>query len=109
MSPNARREIGQRKKIAFWVVDIANFATTYSMVLYGSTHNNYVLEDCCHVLYPHLPRPQSIQFGHQLLAPRATSHMRLRARNHYTSSTLIGGKGRVGSSSLHTMLEGPME
>ena len=40
---------------------------------------------------------------------RATSHMRLRARDQYTSSTLIGGKGGAGSSSLHTMLEGPME
>ena len=38
---------------------------------------------------------------------RATSHMRLRARNHYTLSTLIGGKGGAGPSSLHTMLEGP--
>jgi hypothetical protein len=35
--------------------------------------------------------------------------MRLRARDHYTSNTLIGGKGRVGPSSLHTTLEGPME
>jgi hypothetical protein len=38
---------------------------------------------------------------------RATTHTRLRARYHYTSSTLIGGKGRAGPSSLHTMLEGP--
>ena len=35
--------------------------------------------------------------------------MRLRARDHYTSSTLVGGKGGAGPSSLHTMLEGPME
>ena len=40
---------------------------------------------------------------------RATSHTRLKARDHYTSSTLIGGKGGAGPSSLHTMLEGPME
>ena len=40
---------------------------------------------------------------------RATSHMRLRARDQYTSSTLIGGKGGAGPSSLHTTLEGPME
>ena len=40
---------------------------------------------------------------------RATSHTRLRARDHYTSSTLIGGKGGVGPSSLHTTLEVPME
>ena len=35
--------------------------------------------------------------------------MRLRARDHYTSNTLIGGKGGAGPSSLHTTLEGPME
>jgi hypothetical protein len=40
---------------------------------------------------------------------RATSHTRLRARDHYTSTTLIGGEGGVGPSSLHIVLEGPME
>ena len=41
---------------------------------------------------------------------RATSHTRLRARDHCTSSTLIGGKGGAGPSSLlHTTLEGPTE
>ena len=35
---------------------------------------------------------------------RATSHTRLRTRDHYTSSTLIGGKGGAGPSSLHTTL-----
>jgi len=40
---------------------------------------------------------------------RATSHTRPRARDHYTSSTLIGGKSRSGPSSLPTMLEGPTE
>ena len=40
---------------------------------------------------------------------RATSHTRLRAHNHCTSSTLIGGKGGAGPGSLHTMLEGPTE
>jgi hypothetical protein len=40
----------------------------------------------------------------------ATSHTRLRARDHYTSSTLIGGKDGAGPSSLlHTTLEGPTE
>ena len=39
----------------------------------------------------------------------ATSHTRLRARDYYTSSTLIGGKGRAGPSLLHTTLEGPTE
>ena len=31
----------------------------------------------------------------------------LGARDHYTSSTLIGGKGGAGLSLLHTTLEGP--
>ena len=36
--------------------------------------------------------------------------MRLRARDHYTSSTLVGGEGGAGPSSLlHTTLEGPTE
>ena len=33
----------------------------------------------------------------------------LRARDHYTSGILIGGKGGAGPSSLHTTLEGPIE
>ena len=37
----------------------------------------------------------------------ATSHTRLTTRDHYTSSTLVSGKGKVGPSLLHTMLEGP--
>ena len=41
---------------------------------------------------------------------RATSAVRLRARDHYTSSTLIGGKRGAGpSSQLHSTLEGPTE
>ena len=44
--------------------------------------------------------------AHQL---RDTSHTRLRARDQYTSSTLIGGKDGAGPSSLHNMLEGPTE
>ena len=40
---------------------------------------------------------------------RATSHMRVRAHDHYTSSTLIGGKGGDGPSSLCTTLEEPTE
>ena len=35
--------------------------------------------------------------------------MRLIARDHCTSSTLIGEKGGAGPSSIHTMLEGPAE
>jgi len=37
------------------------------------------------------------------------THTRLRARDHYTSSTLIGGKGGAGPSSFCTTLEGPTE
>ena len=48
----------------------------------------------------------STTFG---LIIRATLHMRLRACDHYTSSTLIDGKGGASPSSLHTTLEGPME
>ena len=40
-------------------------------------------------------------------ALRATSHMRLRALDHYTPSTLIGGKAGVGLGLLHTTLERP--
>jgi hypothetical protein len=40
------------------------------------------------------------------LSFRATSHTRLRAHDHHTSSTLIGGKGGAGPSPLHTTLEG---
>jgi hypothetical protein len=40
---------------------------------------------------------------------RATSHTRVRARDHYASSTLVGGKGGAGPSLLHTTLEGPKE
>jgi hypothetical protein len=40
---------------------------------------------------------------------RATSHTRLRAHDHYTSSALIGGKGGAGPSLIHTTLEGPTE
>ena len=46
----------------------------------------------------------------RLMQIRATSHTRLRARDHYTSRTLIGGKAGAGPSSLlHTMVEGPTE
>ena len=40
---------------------------------------------------------------------RVTSHRRLRARDHFSSSTLIDGKGGAGPSSLYTTLEGPTE
>ena len=37
------------------------------------------------------------------------SRTRLRARDHYTSGTLIGGEGGTCPSSLHITLEGPTE
>ena len=37
---------------------------------------------------------------------RVTSHMRPRACDQYTSSTLIGGKGGAGPSLVHTTLRG---
>ena len=40
---------------------------------------------------------------------RVTSHMRSKAHDHCTSSTLVGGKGGAGPSSLLITLEGPME
>jgi hypothetical protein len=40
---------------------------------------------------------------------RSTPHARLRARDHYTSSAPIGGKGGAGPNSLHTTLEGATE
>jgi hypothetical protein len=42
------------------------------------------------------------------LTRRATLRL-MRARDQYTSSTLIGRKGGAGLSSLHTTLEGPTE
>ena len=33
----------------------------------------------------------------------------LHTRDHFTSTIVIGGKGKVGPSLLHTILEGPME
>ena len=39
----------------------------------------------------------------------ATSHTRVRARDHYTTTTLIGGEGGAGPILLHTTLEGPMQ
>ena len=45
----------------------------------------------------------------EVYLPRATSHTRPIAHDHFTSSTLNGGKGRAGPSSLHTTLEGPTE
>jgi hypothetical protein len=44
-----------------------------------------------------------------LQGPLHTRESRLRARDQYSSNTLIGGKGGAGPSSHHTTLEGTME
>jgi hypothetical protein len=44
---------------------------------------------------------QKSDLKHDFPCFRATSHTRLRARDHYTLSTLISGKDRVGPSSLN--------
>ena len=72
-------------------------------------HNTpYVICHTCHRLSPlirGLPSPKH----KDVWELRPASHTRLRAHDHCTSSTLIGGKGWAGPSSLHTTLEGPTE
>ena len=50
-----------------------------------------------------------LRLGILLGKVRAASHRRLRAHDHYTLSTLIGGEGGAIPSLLHTTLEGPTE
>ena len=53
-------------------------------------------------------RPLGVKFwfsNNELWISRATSHMELRAHDHYTSSTLIGGNGGACPSSLDRTLE----
>ena len=47
--------------------------------------------------------------SHGSQVQRASSHTRLRAHDHCTSSSLIGGNGGVSPSLLHTSLEGATE
>jgi hypothetical protein len=49
----------------------------------------------------------ALEWESRTLTLRAISHTRLRACDHCTSSTLIGGKGGACPSLLHTTLEGP--
>ena len=58
--------------------------------------------------YYKMPIPNSKRVGSLVVdgGDRATSHMRLRAHDHHTSSTPIGGKGGAGPSLLHTTPEG---
>ena len=81
---------------------------TYSSPVQKWTLTNYETwrnSVCAWELIPHtlnmliisvLPSHNSHNIHGTNLLLRATSHMRLRARDHYTSSTLIGGKGGAG-------------
>ena len=57
----------------------------------------------------HFKPPCMVQYKDISPALRATSPTRMRARDHSTPRTLIGGKARAGPSLLHTTLEGPTE
>ena len=61
-----------------------------------------------YILHTSMPVECSVTCKYRL-SNKATSHTRLRALDHYTSSTLIGGKGGAGPSLLHITLEGPTE
>ena len=61
------------------------------------------------VYFPLMAQPHIAMATLGRVQNRATSHTRVRAREHFTSSTLIGGSGGAGPSSLHTTLEGPKE
>jgi hypothetical protein len=72
-----------------------NFGLTQCpLIMTNHMWSNHIKGGTCHS-----PRRECV---------RATSHTRLRARDHSTSSTLIGGKGGP-SSPLRTTLEGPTE
>jgi hypothetical protein len=58
--------------------------------------------------YPHT-LPLKSKLSEESIYTRATSHTRLRARDHYTSSTLIGVKNGAGRSLFRTTIEGPTE
>ena len=70
------------------------------MVVCGVDENTGLQDSPPHNLEARIPKTT-------LHKGRATSHTRVRARDHYTSSTLVGGKGGAGPNSLHTRLEGP--
>ena len=55
-----------------------------------------------HIIICHsrIPKSNPLNFTYILSQSRATPHRRLRARDHHTSSTLVGGKGGAGPSSL---------
>jgi hypothetical protein len=55
-----------------------------------------------YVVTPVIPNLLLTNLTPPVMVFKVFSHTRLRARVHYTSSTLIGGKGGAGPSSLHT-------
>ena len=87
----------------------------FSRIVWSSHENSFIIElDLLGSLFTHLKKKQkkpipSLSHQRTLIEVKATSHTRLSARDQYTSSTLIGGKGGAGPSSLHTTLEGPPE
>ena len=71
-------------------------------------HDNSLETLGLHLLvWSELGRSCSFQPMRDLKMQHATSHTRLRAHDHCTSNTLVGGKGKANPSSLHTTLEGP--
>ena len=90
-----------------WLVKIPSNTLSFGLV---RRLNNMCLSAVL-TLLPHsvTPNKEHALNNHAIGIIRATSHTRLRARDHYTSSTLIGGKDGVGPSSLHTKFEGPTE
>jgi hypothetical protein len=77
------------------------YLTPHSLVAYTSKCGWAISEA------KHLGRPPKLLMCN--LGPLRTRVTGLRAPDQYTSNTLIGGKGGDGPSSLHTMLEGPIE
>ena len=68
--------------------------SVFSLLIWGIFHRFFWID-----------WPEVLKFNRLFLKLkqfRATSHTRLRARDHCTSGTLIGGKGGAVPSSLHT-------
>jgi hypothetical protein len=86
-------------KIAIYIHGIIMQSVICSIVNFQVMQNSYVMG---------IVKNRALTW-HAYARLRAPSHTRLRARDQYTSSTLIGGKGGARPSSLHTMLEGPTD
>jgi hypothetical protein len=64
-----------------------------------------IMEVCWHALWT-LSFGLSQFYGH---GSWLVCEVALRARDHFTSSILVGGRGGAGPSLRHTTLEGPTE